>query len=167
MLEEHLNQLGQKIRGTVITPSNGEYEAARKVYNGMIDRRPAAIARCVDVADVITAVNFARQEGITVAIRGGGHNDAGLGVCDQGRVIDLSPMKGVRIDPVNRTVRVGPGCTQGDVDHACHAFGPSKNIRVTRGKVELRSLQLAALDRIWCLGPSTLGAARFRQVSAT
>jgi FAD/FMN-containing dehydrogenase len=123
MLEEHSNQLGQKIRGTVITPSNGEYEAARKVYNGMIDRRPAAIARCVDVADVITAVNFARQEGIAVAIRGGGHNGAGLGVCDQGLVIDLSPMKGVRIDPVNRTVRVGPGCTQGDVDHACHAFG--------------------------------------------
>ena len=123
MLEEQFSNLGQKIRGNVITPSNGEYEAARKVYNGMIDRRPAAIARCVDVADVITAVNFARQEGITVAIRGGGHNGAGLGVCDQGLVIDLSPMKGVRIDPVNRTVQVGPGCTQGDVDHACHAFG--------------------------------------------
>ena len=123
MLEEQFSKLGQKIRGNVITPSDGEYEAARKVYNGMIDRHPAAIARCVDVADVITAVNFARQEGITVAIRGGGHNGAGLGVCDQGLVIDLSPMKGVRIDPANRTVQVGPGCTQGDVDHACHAFG--------------------------------------------
>ncbi len=107
----------------MITPASSEYEVARKVYNGMIDRRPEAIVRCVDVADVTAAVNFARQDGLTVAIRGGGHNGAGLAVCDLGLVIDLSPMKGVRVDPTNRTVRVGPGCTQGDVDHATHAFG--------------------------------------------
>jgi FAD/FMN-containing dehydrogenase len=123
MLEEPLSKLSADLRGSVITPASSEYEAARKVYNGMIDRRPAAIARCVDVADVTAAVNFARQDGLTVAIRGGGHNGAGLAVCDQGLVIDLSPMKGVRVDPTNRTVRVGPGCTQGDVDHATHAFG--------------------------------------------
>ncbi len=120
MVEEHLSRLSADL---LITPASSEYEVARKVYNGMIDRRPDAIVRCVDVADVTAAVNFARQDGLTVAIRGGGHNGAGLAVCDQGLVIDLSPMKGVRVDPTNRTVRVGPGCTQGDVDHATHAFG--------------------------------------------
>ena len=123
MLEEPLSKLSADLRGSLITPASSEYEVARKVYNGMIDRRPDAIVRCVDVADVTAAVNFARQDGLTVAIRGGGHNGAGLAVCDQGLVIDLSPMKGVRVDPTNRTVRVGPGCTQGDVDHATHAFG--------------------------------------------
>jgi FAD/FMN-containing dehydrogenase len=123
MIEETLSKLSPTLRGRVITPASGEYEVARKVYNGMIDRRPAAIVRCADVADVKAAVNFARQDGLTVAIRGGGHNGAGLAVCDQGLVIDLSTMKGVRVDPENRTVRVEPGCTQGDVDHATHAFG--------------------------------------------
>jgi FAD/FMN-containing dehydrogenase len=123
MIEETLSKLSPTLRGHVITPASGEYEVARKVYNGMIDRRPAAIVRCADVADVKAAVNFARQDGLTVAIRGGGHNGAGLAVCDQGLVIDLSSMKGVRVDPENRTVRVEPGCTQGDVDHATHAFG--------------------------------------------
>jgi FAD/FMN-containing dehydrogenase len=123
MIEETLSKLSPTLRGRVITPASGEYEVARKVYNGMIDRRPAAIVRCADVADVKAAVNFARQDGLTVAIRGGGHNGAGLAVCDQGLVIDLSSMKGVRVDPENRTVRVEPGCTQGDVDHATHAFG--------------------------------------------
>src|SRR5260221_4595491 len=123
MVEEHLSRLSAALRGSLITPASSEYEVARKVYNGMIDRRPVAIVRCVDVADVTAAVNFARQDGLTVAIRGGGHNGAGLAVCDQGLVIDLSSMKGVRVDPTNSTVRVGPGCTQGDVDHATHAFG--------------------------------------------
>src|SRR5258705_5971378 len=123
MLEEHLSKLSADLRGSVITPASSEYEVARKVYNGMIDRRPEAIVRCVDVADVTATVNFARQDGLTVAIRGGGNNGAGWAVCDLGLVIDLSQMKGVRVDPTNRTVRVGPGCTQGDVDHATHAFG--------------------------------------------
>jgi FAD/FMN-containing dehydrogenase len=89
----------------------------------MIDKRPRLIARCVDVADVIAAVNFAREEGLLLAIRGGGHNGPGLGSCDDGLVIDLSMMKGVRVDPENRTVRVEGGCTSGDVDHATHVFG--------------------------------------------
>ena len=89
----------------------------------MIDKRPLLIARCADVADVITAVNFGRDNGLLIAIRGGGHNGPGLGSVDDGLVIDLSTMKGVRVDPASRTVRVGPGCTSGDVDHATHAFG--------------------------------------------
>jgi FAD/FMN-containing dehydrogenase len=93
MLEELLSKLSADLRGSVITPVSDEYQIARKVYNGMIDRRPAAIVRCVDVADVTAAVNFARQDGLTVAIRGGGHNGAGLAVCDQGLVIDLSPSR--------------------------------------------------------------------------
>jgi FAD/FMN-containing dehydrogenase len=89
----------------------------------MIDKRPLLIARCADVADVISAVRFGRENSLLTALRGGGHNGPGLGSCNDGLVIDLSLMKGVRIDPANRTVRVGPGCTQGDVDHAGHAFG--------------------------------------------
>src|SRR5689334_10665679 len=123
MLEEAFSTLSKRLRGNVITPASGDYDAARKVYNAMINRRPAAIVRCTDVADVMAAVKLARQDGLTVAIRGGGHNGAGLAVCDDGLVVDLSPMKGVRIDPLNGTVQVGPGCTQGDVDHASHAFG--------------------------------------------
>src|SRR5437667_9637674 len=88
----------------------------------MIDRSPALIARCADVADIITAVNFARENNLLVCIRGGGHNAGGLGVCDDGLVIDLSLIRYTHIDPVARTVRVGGGSTWGDVDHATHAF---------------------------------------------
>jgi FAD/FMN-containing dehydrogenase len=116
-------QVGCKRPGSVITPASNEYEAARKVYNGMIDRHPDAIVRCANVTDVRTAVNFARDEGITAAIRGGGHSGAGFGVCDHGLVIDLSPMKGVRVDPATNTVRAEGGCTQGDLNHAAHSFG--------------------------------------------
>ena len=91
MTDEVVSQLSKKIRGNVITPASSEYEIARKVYNGMIDRRPAAIVRCANVADVMSSVNFAREDGLPVAIRGGGHNGPGLGVCDHGLVIDLSP----------------------------------------------------------------------------
>ena len=118
-----LEALRTTIRGTVIRPGDAEYDVARRVYNGMIDRRPAAIVRCADVADVIAAVNFARSTGLVTAIRGGGHNGAGLGTCDDGLVIDLSRMKGIRVDPAARTVRVEGGCTGGDLDHATHAFG--------------------------------------------
>ena len=111
------------LRGPLIQAHDDAYSEARKLYNGMIDKRPRAIARCVDAADIMTCVNFARDRQLLVAIRGGGHNGPGLGSCDDGLVIDLSAMKGVRVDPVGRTVRAGPGCTQGDVDHACHAFG--------------------------------------------
>lgn len=115
--------LEANLRGELIEPGDRAYDAARKVYNAMIDKRPRLIARCVDVADVIAAVNFARQNQLLLAVRSGGHNGAGLGVCDDGLVIDLSPMKFTRVDPKARTVRVGAGCTWADVDHATHAFG--------------------------------------------
>ncbi len=111
------------LRGHLIRPGDPGYDDARRVYNAMIDRRPALITRCANVADVIRSVNFARDNGVLVAIRGGGHNGAGLGTCDGGLVIDLLPMKGIRVDPKARTARVEGGCTFGDVDHATHAFG--------------------------------------------
>jgi FAD/FMN-containing dehydrogenase len=118
-----LEKFRTSLRGQLISRNDAEYEEARKLYNGMIDRRPLLIARCVDVADVITAVNFGRDQRLLIAIRGGGHNGPGLGSCDDGLVIDLSPMKSVRIEPDVHTVRVEAGCTSGDVDHATHAFG--------------------------------------------
>jgi hypothetical protein len=122
-MQERIAEFRQRLRGPIIEPNDEGYDEARALYNGMIDKRPRLIARCADVADVIAAVNFARDNTLLVAIRGGGHNGPGLGSCDDGLVIDLSAMKGVRVDPEGRTVRVGPGCTQGDVDHACGAFG--------------------------------------------
>ncbi|WP_211262608.1 FAD-binding oxidoreductase [Nitriliruptor alkaliphilus] len=115
--------LHERLRGDVIDVTDDRYDEARKLYNGMIDKRPRVVARCTDVADVMAAVAFGRDEGLPIAVRGGGHNGAGFGSCDEGLVIDLSPMKGVRVDPAQRTVRAEPGCTQGDVDHATHAFG--------------------------------------------
>jgi FAD/FMN-containing dehydrogenase len=115
--------LRSRLRGDLIQPGDPSYETDRRVYNGMIDRRPALIARCVDVADVIAAVTFARQHELTLAVRGGGHSGPGLGVCDDGLVIDLSRMRGIHVDPAERTARVEGGCTWGDVDHATHPFG--------------------------------------------
>lgn len=110
-------------RGDLIEPTDARYDEARALYNAMIDKRPRLIAQCANVADVIAAVNFGRENGLLTAIRGGGHNGPGLGSCNDGLVIDLSRLKGVRVDPAARTVRVEPGCTQGDVEHAAHAFG--------------------------------------------
>src|SRR6185437_12429501 len=120
---EAISELKSQLRGQLIEPGDARYEEARKVYNAMIDRKPALIAKCADVADVISAVHFARQNNLSVSIRSGGHNAGGLGVCDDGLVIDLSPIKYVHVDPATKTVRVGAGCTWGDVDHATHAFG--------------------------------------------
>jgi FAD binding domain/Berberine and berberine like len=117
------HELEATIRGAVIDRAHPEYEAARALYNGMIDKRPRWFARCADAEDVARAVGFAREHGILVAVRGGGHHGAGLGSCDEGLVIDLSAMKWVEVDPAARTVRVGPGCTQGEVDRATAAFG--------------------------------------------
>jgi FAD/FMN-containing dehydrogenase len=111
------------LRGRLLQPGDPDYGEARKVYNAMIDKKPRLIARCADVADVIHCINFARKNHLLVAIRGGGHNGAGLGTCDDGLVIDLSPIKYTRVDPTARTVTVGGGCTWGDVDHATHVFG--------------------------------------------
>ncbi len=118
-----LTELKSQLRGSLIDRESPNYTEARKLYNGMIDKRPLAIARCCDVADVMAAVNCARENKLALAIRGGGHNGPGLGSVNDGLVIDMSEMKGVRVDPATRTVRVGAGCTQGDVDHATHPFG--------------------------------------------
>lgn len=118
-----LDQLKSSLRGELIQPQDAGYDAARKVYNGMIDRKPSLIVRCSDVADVVTAVKYARENNLLLAVRGGAHNGAGLGVCDGGMVVDLSRMRGIRVDPKSRTVRVDGGCTLGDLDHATHAFG--------------------------------------------
>jgi len=121
--DETVKRFRESVRGELIGPNDEGYESARQVYNAMIDKRPRLIVRCSNVADVIAAVNFAGENGLLLAIRGAGHNGAGFGVCDGGLVIDLSRMKGVRVDPVSRTVRVEGGARWGDVDHATHAFG--------------------------------------------
>ena len=111
------------VRGPVLRPDDDGYDEARTVYNAMIDRRPAVIVRPTGAADVITAVNFAREHDLTIAVKGGGHNVAGLAVCEDGLMIDLGLMSSVRVDPDARTARVGPGARLGDLDHETAPFG--------------------------------------------
>jgi FAD/FMN-containing dehydrogenase len=118
-----LQEFAMHLRGELIQPGDAAYDEARRVFNGMIDRHPRLIARCADVADVISAVNLAREQGLPLSVRGGGHNVAGSSVNDEGLVIDLSRMREVRVDPTRRTARVGGGATWADLDHAGHAFG--------------------------------------------
>ena len=120
MPANQIEQLRTRVRGGIVQPGDPAYDSARKVYNGMIDKRPALIVQCVDVADVIAAVDYARTNDVLTAIRGGGHNGGGLGTCDDGLVIDLSAMKGVRVDPVARTAHVAAGCIVGR-RRPCHA----------------------------------------------
>lgn len=121
--DEDFAQLSQPIRGRLIEPGVPDYEEASKIYNAMIERRPGAIVQCEDVADVVATVNFARDNGLLLAVRGGGHNGPGLGTCEGGIVCDLSQMNGVHVEPKERTVLVEGGAQWGDVDHATHAFG--------------------------------------------
>ncbi|MFE9836266.1 FAD-binding oxidoreductase [Streptomyces sp. NPDC005551] len=118
-----LEAMRTALRGPVITPQDSGYDKARTVYNAMIDRRPAAVVRCRDAGDVMAAVDFVRDRGLETAVRGGGHSGAGLCLVDDGVTIDLSPMSGVRVDPVTQTAQAGGGATLGDLDHATHAFG--------------------------------------------
>jgi FAD/FMN-containing dehydrogenase len=123
LTDDAISGLKSKLRGKLITPQDADYDEARKVYNAMIDKRPRLIARCVDVSDVVSCVNFARDNKMLLAVRGGGHNAGGLGIADEALVIDLSGIKYTRIDSPARTVTVGGGCLWGDVDHATHGFG--------------------------------------------
>jgi FAD/FMN-containing dehydrogenase len=126
-----LEGFAEGFRGALIQPGDGGYESARRVFNGMIDRRPALIARCTGVADVIAAVNFARENELLVAVRGGGHSVPGYGTCDSGIVIDLSSMRDIRVDPVARTARAQGGVTWGEFDRETQIFG----LAVTGGRV--------------------------------
>jgi FAD/FMN-containing dehydrogenase len=119
------------LRGALLRPGDDGYDAARRVWNGMIDRTPALIARCAGVADVIAAVHFARKTGLPVTVRGGGHNVTGTAVCDGGLMIDISPMKGIRVDPQALTARAQAGLTWGEFDHETQAFG----LAVTGGQI--------------------------------
>ncbi len=118
-----IEALTQTVRGRVVTPSDPDYDEARAVYNGMHDRRPVAVVRCADAADVMAAVAAGRESGLDLAIRGGGHSVPGFGTVDDGLVIDLAPINNIRIDPRNKVAWVGGGATWGDVDHATYPFG--------------------------------------------
>ena len=118
-----LSELAASFRGQLVQPGEPAYDELRRVWNGSIDRFPALIARCAGVADVIAAVRFARASGLPVAVRGGGHSFPGLSVCDGGIVIDLSPMRGIRVDPVGRTARAQAGVLLGELDRETQAFG--------------------------------------------
>jgi FAD binding domain/Berberine and berberine like len=124
-------EFSASFRGKLIRPDDDSYDEARAVYNAMIERRPALIARCTGVADVIAAVNFARENDLVVAVRGGGHSVPGYGVCDGGIVIDLTPMKGIWVDPDARTARAQAGVTWGEFDRETQEFG----LAVTGGRV--------------------------------
>jgi FAD/FMN-containing dehydrogenase len=118
-----IEQFKGRLRGDLLGPGDAHYDSARTIHNGMIDRCPALIVRCAGVADVITAVTFARSNNLVMAVRGGGHGVPGFAVCDGGLMIDLSRMKSVRVDPTSRTARAEGGCTWGDFDHETQAFG--------------------------------------------
>ena len=121
--EQALADLRHDVAGELLVPGDGGYDDARAVYNAMIDRHPALIARCAGEQDVARVIAFARAQDLPLAVRGGGHSGAGLGVCDGGVVIDLRLMREVSVDPQACTVRVGGGCTWGEVDRATHAHG--------------------------------------------
>jgi FAD/FMN-containing dehydrogenase len=121
--QKTVDALESSMKGQIIRPGDEGYETARRVYNAMIDRYPAAIIRCVDTQDVAAAVRYGREQGLSLAVRGGGHSGAGLGVCDDGLVIDLSAMRGVQVDPQACVAEVEGGCTLGDFDRAAHPYG--------------------------------------------
>ena len=146
------------LRGEVFEPADAGYHEARKLYNAMIDKKPALIVRCADVADVITSVNYARQHGILLAIRGGGHNGPGLGGCNDGLVIDLSRMRGVRVNPGARTAQVAGGAVWGDVDHATHPFTTTFQSPSHRGGSAPGSEIDGRTAEDYCFNPLLIGA---------
>jgi FAD/FMN-containing dehydrogenase len=123
MIAESIGSLREQVRGDVIDRDDDAYDEARRVYNAMIDRRPAVVVRAVNAGDVMAAVRFAAENGLPVAIRGGGHSVPGFGTWDDAVVVDLVRMRGVRVDPVKGTARAEGGATWGDFNAATHAFG--------------------------------------------
>ena len=120
---DEVGRLADLLKGPVIGPSDEGYDTERRIWNGAIDRRPACIARCTGVADVVAAVRFAREHDLEVAVRSGGHGVGGHAICDGGLVIDLSPMKGIRVDPARRTARAEAGVLWGELDRETQLFG--------------------------------------------
>jgi FAD/FMN-containing dehydrogenase len=118
-----IDSLSERVSGSVITPDDSGYEEARKVYNAMIDRRPAVVVRCTETADVVAAVDYAREHGLAVAVRGGGHSVPGFGTADDAVVVDLAGMRSVTVDPQRRTARAQGGATWGDFNDVTHAHG--------------------------------------------
>ncbi|MEZ4570618.1 MAG: FAD-binding oxidoreductase [Thermomicrobiales bacterium] len=118
-----IEAFAQSLQGELLQPGDAGYDAARQVWNGMIDRRPALIARCMNVGDVVAAVNFGREQGLMISVRGGGHNVAGTAVCDDGLMVDLAPMKNIEVDPDTRTARAEPGVLWSEMDAATRAHG--------------------------------------------
>lgn len=143
--ESAVQDLKASLRGALLRPGEAGYDDARKIWNGMIDKRPALIACCRGVADVIDSINFARTHDLLVAVRGGGHNVAGNAVCDGGLMIDLSRMKGMRVDPVRRTARAEPGLTGGEFDHETQAFG----LATTGGQISTTGIAGLTLGGGW------------------
>ena len=123
MTTELINTFKNSLHGKLVLPTDADYDIVRKVYNGMIDKHPAMIAQCIDAQDVITCVNFARENEVLLAVRGGGHNAGGLGICDDGLVIDLSLMKAIQVNKADKTVLVQGGCLLKELDNATHAVG--------------------------------------------
>jgi FAD binding domain len=145
LAESAVLDLKARLRGTLFRAAEAGYDQARKIWNGMIDRRPALIASCAGVADVIACINFARTHDLLVSVRGGGHNIAGNAVCDGGLMINLSGMKGVRVDPVRRTARAEPGLTWGEFDHETQAFG----LATTGGQISTTGIAGLTLGGGW------------------
>lgn len=123
-----VDDFGARLRGTLLLSGDPGYDDARSIWNAMIDRRPALIARCLGVADVVACVNFAREQGLAMSIKGGGHNISGLAVCDGGLMVDLSPMRGVWVNPSTLTAHAQAGCLLGDVDRETQLHGLAANL---------------------------------------
>jgi FAD/FMN-containing dehydrogenase len=140
-----IEEFRTSLRGPSFCLSEAGYDDARKVWNGSIDKRPALIARCAGVGDVISCVNFARANNLLVAVRGGGHNVAGNAVCDGGLVIDLSRMKGIRVDPTRRTARAEPGLTWREFDRETQVFG----LATTGGQISTAGIAGLTLGGGW------------------
>jgi len=118
----HLKELQKRLRGSVVGEGDAGYDHARRIWNGRIDRKPRLIAQCLDQGDVIACVQFARERELRMAVKGNGHSVAGTAICQDGLVVDLSMMKGVRVNPQELTVRAAPGVVLGELDHATQAF---------------------------------------------
>lgn len=125
-----VQDLKQELRGELLAPHNPEYDTARKVWNGMVDKRPALIARCADATDVVTCIRFARERDVLISVRGGGHNYAGKAICDDGLVVDLSRMKGIWVDQDRRTVRAQAGLRLGEFDRETQKYGLATTLGV-------------------------------------